>query len=282
MVFANTVISRLCVWTMALAPLSLSVLAHTGFRPVPLSIPSPKLPSLSFHQYAVDLKTIRPTSVEQTFFAFHNRGTEPVRITKIEPSCGCLTPQLQGVRDNVVEPGEGGRVIFRMQPANSTPGPHQYTVTVRYTDPEPREVQLLLKLVIPATLWVTPPAVSIFHPKGASPTVQEFTITDGRGTPFDITDVSINTDLVEVAIGESNRSNTGMYQQTVKAVIASELPPGRSMFLLRVQTTDPDVPELRIPVRLEGPTEAGADHLTEAVVPARPQSAAAKPDTQRQ
>ena len=151
MLFANTAMFRMFAWAMALAPLTLSVLVHTGFRPAPLSIPSPKRPSLAFHQYAVDLKTIRPTSVEQAFFVFHNRGTEPVRITKVEPSCGCLTPQLQGIRDNTVEPGGSGRVIFRMQPANSTPGPHQYTVTVYYTDPEPREVQLLLKLEIPAT-----------------------------------------------------------------------------------------------------------------------------------
>lgn len=280
--FANTVTFRVFTWAMALAPLGLSIAVHTGFRPVPLSIPSPKRPSLAFAQYAVDLKMIRPTSVEQAFFVFHNRGTEPVRITKVEPSCGCLTPQLQGVRDNIVEPGSSGRVIFRMQPANSTPGPHQYTINVSYTDPEPREVQLLLKLEIPATLWVSPPAVNVFHPKGATPTIQEFTITDGRGKPFEITDVSINTDLVDVAIGESSRSNTGLFQQSVKAVIAADLPAGRNMFLLRIQTTDPEIPELRVPIRLEGPSEADADHLTESVVPAKSGNAAAKPDLSRQ
>ncbi len=254
---------RFAVWMMAMLPLSLAVLFHTGLRSVPLSIDVPQRPSLAFHQYAVDLRTIRPATVIEASYVFQNRGTEPVHIVKLDPSCGCLTPRLIGARDNIIEAGEQGRIVIRMQPANTSPGPHEYTVNVKYTDPMPREVQLKLKMEIPATLWVTPPALVVYHPAGSEPTLAEFTVTDGRGKSFEITDVSINTDLVETSLGESSRSPIGNYQQSVRVSIAGTLPPGRAQFLLRITTTDPDVGELRVPIMLQGqalPTDGESDH----------------------
>jgi hypothetical protein len=134
-------------------------------------------------------------------------------------------------------------------------------VNVKYTDPEPREVQLTLKLEIPATLWVTPPGLVVYHPKGAAPTTADFTVTDGRGKTFDITDVSINTELAEAAIGESSRSETGNFQQSVRLRINGDLPPGQKQYLLRISTTDRDVPELRVPIMLQGETPASVAEL---------------------
>ena len=248
-----TVPVRLVAWVMALCPLSLAVLFHTGIRSVPLSIAVPPVPALAFHQYAVDLRKIHPTTEAHATFVFQNRGTEPVRIEKLIPSCGCLTPLLQGDHDKVIPPGENGRVVIRMQPANSTVGPHEYTVDVTYTDPEPRETRLTLKLEIPSTsLTVSPPALVFYHPKGSEPTTRDFTITDGRGKRFEITSVSIDSDLVETAIGESGRTPTGNFQQTVRVSVAGDLPPVRTHALLRIMTDDPDVPELRVPFMLQG------------------------------
>ena len=251
---------RLMTWVMALCPLSLAVLFHTGIHSIPLSIEVPRRPALAFHQYAVDLRKISASSEANAIFVFQNRGTESVRITSLVPSCGCLTPLLQGDYDKVIPAGEFGRVIVRMQPANSTPGPHEYTVAVKYSDPEPRETQLTLKLEIPTTtITVSPPALIVYHPKGAEPTTYDFMITDGRGTKFEITEVSINSDLVETAIGETSRTQTGMFQQSVRVSIAGELPPARTQVLLRIKTDDRDVPELRVPLMLQGPVTAVAD-----------------------
>jgi hypothetical protein len=154
-----------------------------------------------------------------------------------------------------------------MQPANTSPGTHEYTLTVKYTDPEPREVQLVFKVTIPEMLWVTPPFMGFYHPKGSSPTHAEFTVTDGRGKRFDITDVSINTDLVQTAIGEPSRTETGNYQYKVKILVEGNLPPGMTQHILKITTTDPDFSELRVPIRLEGEAvatetsaEANLDH----------------------
>ena len=246
---------RLTAWIMAFCPFALALVVHSEVRPVPLSIKGPRLPALAFHQYAVDLRTIHPTTETQATFAFQNRSQEPVRITSMEPSCGCLMPRMEGARDQQFAAGGNGRIILRMQPANSTAGPHEYTVKIKYTDPEPQETTLTLKLVIPpTTLSVTPPALIVYHPAGSEPTVTDFTITDGRGTRFDVTDVTIDSEFAEAAIGETGRTVTGNFQQIIQVSIAGDLPPGQRQALLRIMTTDPDVPELRVPLLLRGPT----------------------------
>jgi hypothetical protein len=253
---------RLMAWTMSLSPLCLAVLFHTGIQSVPLSIPVPPKPALAFHQYAVDLRKIHPTAECHATFIFQNRGTESVRITGMEPSCGCLTPLLQGDRDKEIPAGEQGRIIVRMQPANSTVGPHEYTVDVKYTDPEPREVRLTMKLEIPSTtMTVSPPALIVYHPFGSEPTPYDFTVTDGRGKRFEITDVSVNSDLVEAAIGETNFTSHGKFQQTVRVSIAGDLPPERAQVLLKIMTDDPEFPVLRVPMLLQGQSPTGDDDV---------------------
>lgn len=277
--WTNSLATKLTVWVMALLPVTFAVLNHTRLHSIPLSIPAPKRPALAFHQYAVDLRTIQPTTPVQAHFAFQNRGQQPVRITKVEPSCQCLTTQIQGARDNTIDSGGQGRIVVRLQPANSTPGPHTYTVNVSYNDPEPNEVQLTLKLVIPETLWVTPRLMSFYHRKGASPTTADFTVSDGRAKRFEITDVSVSTELVEAAVGETSVSPTGNYQQTVRIVVAGDLPPGQSQHMLTIRTTDREFAELKVPIFLRGPTESpGGEaehaHDHEAITPV-PKHAAA-------
>lgn len=268
MISNRTTAVRLMAWTLALCPISLATLFHTGIRSVPLSIEVQPRPALAFHQYAVDLRKIHPTAEAHAIFIFHNRGSEPVQITGLEPSCGCLTPILQGDHDKVIPAGEHGRILVRMQPANSTVGPHEYTVNVKYTDPQPREVQLTMKLEIPpTTITVSPPALIVYHPEGSEPTPYDFTITDGRGKRFEVTDISVNSDLVEAVIGETGRTATGNFQQIIRVSIAGDLPPERTQALLRIMTDDPDFPELRVPLMLQGqsPTmdaegDLGLDH----------------------
>ena len=272
MQWTNSVSARLMAWVFALFPLTMAVLFHTGLRSVPLAIEAPQRPSLAFHQYAVDLR--RPRAVAEANYVFQNRGNKPVHITKIEPSCACLTVRLQGAREDIIEAGEHARIVVQMQLANSTPGPHEYVINVSYTDPEPREVQLTLKMEIPATLWVTPASLIFYHPAGSTePTMADFTVTDGRGTRVDITDVSINTDLVETFIGETSRSESGNFQQKVQVRVAANLPAGRSQVTLRIATTDPDIPELRVPIILQGeatPTDAEGDQTLDHEHPKHP------------
>lgn len=268
---SNHVSVRLMVWAAALCPVMLAVVFHTGLRPVPLAIEKPRLPALAFAQYGVDRQKVNPASMVEVYYQFHNRGTEPVQILSIEKSCDCLETQLHGARDKIIQPGAQGAIIVQMRPGNVTPGPHMYFLNVKYTDPEPREVALMLKAEIPATLWVQPMFLSFFHPRGAEPSLAEFTVTDGRSKRFEVTDVSIDTDLVETAIGETTRTPQGNFQQKVNIRVAGTLPPEMRQHIMKIKTTDPEYPELRVTLRLHGaplpesdPIEAALDHEKKA------------------
>ncbi|MBS0206063.1 MAG: DUF1573 domain-containing protein [Planctomycetes bacterium] len=252
---------KLGALALAVTPFVWSVVIHSGAAPTPMSISVPKLPALSFRQYAVDLGKIQPTSESRATFVFFNRGAGPVEITKVVPSCSCLVPRVD---QKVFEPGENGRIILRIQPANEAPGRKELFADVWYNDPEPRQVRLTFKLDIPdRQMSVTPAQMMIFHPAGSTETVATFTVTDGRKKPFELTDVAANTELVTPVIGERTVAPTGEWSQTVQVTIPGAIPPGKHHALLRIKTTDPDYAELRVPMLLQGPhtnTAGDEDH----------------------
>lgn len=244
--------TKLGALVVSLAPFVWSVVIHSGAAPTPMSIPVPQRPSLAFRQYAVDLGPIQPTAESRATFVFVNRGTSPVEITNVRSSCSCLVPRVDQKR---FEPGEEGRIVLRIQTANETPGPKELFADVFYNDPEPREVRLTYKLELPPQLMtVTPPALMVYHPEGSDQTVATFTVKDGRKRSFEIVDVAINTDLVSTTIGERSISPKGEWSQAVTVTIPGVLPVGKHHLLLRIQTSDADYPELRVPLMLQGPS----------------------------
>ena len=253
MTWINRTSVRLGVWTVACLPLAWSVVVHSGAAPQPLSISVPVRPALTFRQYAVDLGPIQPTGEARGTFVFLNRGRDAVEITKVEPSCSCLVPRLDQRR---FEPGEDGRLVLRVQPANESSGKKELFCDVTYNDPEPRQVRLTFKLEIPERqMTVTPPALMVFHPEGSEPTPQTFTVADGRKKPFEIIEVEATSDLVSADIGERKVTSEGVWQQTVEVTVAGTLPRGRHQVLLRIRTTDKETPELRVPLMLQGPVD---------------------------
>ena len=260
---------KLAAWTFATLPVAWSVVVHSGAAPVPMSITVPDRPALTFRQYAVDLGPIQPTGEARGTFVFVNRGHAVVENLEVAPSCSCLVPRLDKKR---FEPGEEGRLVLRVMPANESSGRKELFADVTYNDPEPRQVRLTFKLEIPERqMTVTPPALMVFHPEGSDPTEATFTVADGRKQPFEITDVQATSDLVSTDIGERHVTPEGVWQQTVKVTVAGKLPRGRNQVLLRIQTTDKSVAELRVPLMLQGPVDPAAtedhEHPHETTVP---------------
>lgn len=268
---------KLTAWTFASLPLAWSIVVHSGAAPVPMSISVPNRPALTFRQYAVDLGPIQPTVEARGTFVFVNRGRSPIENLEVAPSCSCLVPRLDKKR---FEPGEEGRLVLRVQPANESSGRKELFADVTYNDPEPRQVRLTFKLEIPERqMTVTPPALMVFHPEGSDPTEATFIVADGRKTPFEITDVQATSDLVSTDIGERQLTPEGVWQQTIKVTVQGDLPHGRNQVLLRIRTTDKNVAELRVPLMLQGPVDPNAteDHehphgtIVQPVTPLEPQ-----------
>lgn len=267
---------KLGMWTLALVPFATAVVIHSGAAPTPMSMSLPTRPALAFRQYAVDLGPISPTGEARGTFVFNNRGGQPVEIQKIVPSCSCLVPRVHrqdtgsrrmaendavGFDQQPFAPGETGRIVLRVQPANESSGPKELFADVYYADPEPRQVRLTFKLQIPERqMTVNPPALIVFHPEGSSPTVSTLTVTDGRKRPFEILGVEATSELVTTTIGERALAKTGEWSQSLQVTIPGEIPAGRHQILLRIMTSDADFPELRVPVQLMGPSAEGDAH----------------------
>ena len=237
-------------WVLAFTPFLTASLVEFGRRPIPLSIPASARPALAFDQYLVDLGPTQPVAELQGKFRFRNRGGETVKLLDVRPSCGCLQPLVSGKE---FAPGEDGQIIVRMRPANESPGKKEYFADVKYTDPEPREVRLTFKVELPERTIMVKPRALLVYQLSDERTIQELKVIDSRDKPARIKDVSVNSPLVAVELGERRPGETGGIESLINVIVEGTVSPGRHDAVITVLTDDPDTPELRVPVIIQGP-----------------------------
>lgn len=253
---------RIIVWTLAFVPFGTAVLSHLHGNAPTLSISQKTLPALAFDQYLVDLGPVQPSAEVRANFLFRHRGSQPVQIVELVPSCGCLQPRL---RKSEYEPGEMDALVLRVLPANESPGKHEYTVDVKYLDPEPREARLTFRVELPEKgISIVPPAVMVYQ-FSANETVQPIRITDTRAESWKVLGTSVSLPFVTVNVGPQTRTNEGVLEQPIEATVAAKVPTGKHRGLIRVFTDNQQYPELRIPLMVQGPpdydaVESEADH----------------------
>ena len=106
-----------------LIPAVLSLFSSMNSGRTLAAIPGSDRPALAFDQYMVNLGEPQPRSIHEVQFHFDNRSSRPVKVTKIDPSCGCLTPKLVGydaqrhrVERTEFAPGEHGVLAMGIRP----------------------------------------------------------------------------------------------------------------------------------------------------------------------
>jgi len=249
-----TPIGRLPAVGIAL-PLLLAVAAQVaGPRPRPIAA-APVRPALAFDQYLVDRGEVFPTQEVHAHFDFTNRGRAPVGIVQLVPSCGCLKPRTD---KEVYQPGESGQFVLRVQTANQNAGFKEYTVAVHYTDPEPREAIVTLRMVLPENqVFVSPPALSFIMlgdapaPGGVLPQTIEVTDRRGQGRHLNITSVECVPRVADVDLEETYVDEEGHWHGRLKVTIPGDLPSRPLQALIRIATDDPEYPRLRVPLKLQ-------------------------------
>ncbi|MEX1097559.1 MAG: DUF1573 domain-containing protein [Planctomycetales bacterium] len=238
-------------WIAAAIPFAAALLAHAvGPQPQPPA-DGPRKPALVVDQYLVNLGEARDDRFIVGRFGFRNGGEQPVEITALEPSCGCLQPQLL---QRTYAPGEAGRFFLRVQAANEAPGPHEYFVEMKYTDPVPQSVRLTLKVVLPEQKVVLQPKSLMFYQLGTSETSQEIVVTDYRGRSLQPIDVeSSSPDLARVEIAGVDEDDEGHRRIRLRVTAAARVPPGIHRAVISLRTEDPEHSLLQVPVVLQGP-----------------------------
>ncbi|MFO0918483.1 MAG: DUF1573 domain-containing protein [Planctomycetaceae bacterium] len=240
---------RIGLWTLALLPLGAAMLAHQR-GPIPtLSVTPPALPALAFDQYLVDLGPIRPTAEVQANFVFRHRGKHPVEIVEVKPSCGCLRPKLS---KQTYAPGDVDAMVLRVLPANESPGRHEYTVEIKYHDPEPREAHVTFRVTLPEKgINIKPPALGVYQ-FSDQPTKQSVLITDTRGASWQVQGISVSLPFVTATAGERVHAESGAWELPIEVTVAGNVPAGRHKGVISVFTDDSAYPEMKIPLLIQG------------------------------
>lgn len=243
--------TRLCLFAAALIPCGWAA-ANKVVGSVPTKQPEPPdRPSLVFQHYAANIGNVGPTSVVGARFRFRNMGKHPVHIVEARPSCGCLKPRI-AKRDYT--PGENGELILPVQTPNQSPGPHDYRLLVRYTDPKPREVELSLKVVLPEKLLMVQPRALAVYQLGRQRTIREIAVFDYPKLGLKLTGVEINSKLATVQLGESSVDEFGHPTHRVKVVVPAHVPPGQHRALVTITTDNKRYPRIKVPLIIYGPT----------------------------
>ena len=237
-------------------PLVLAWVAHArGHAPRELA-ETPARPGLAFDQYMVDLREVPPSETVFARFGFRNTGTQPVHISTLVPSCGCLQPRLS---KKTYAPGEDGEFLLRVLTANQDPGQKDYRVVCRYEDPQPREQELIFRVKLPANqVFVRPRALAFYQQASAEPTVQELTVTDLRSNPLEVQGASCDSPLVSFEVLPAETVENGARNQRIRITVQGNVPPGRHRTVVKCFTSDSTYHELQVPLWIEGPSTATA------------------------
>lgn len=252
-----------------LAPFVLALIAHAA-GPVPREISElPPKSSLAFSQYLVDKGRVDPTSLEDARFRFFNTGTEPLEITRIKASCGCLQPiislndkqhrpEADGSISLKVEPGAAGEIMMRVQTANQKPGAKEYTVSVYSRDSQPRKAELLFRLDLPERGVIVRPGQMVLYQLNGVPTDHTIVVTDMRDETLSIEGMRCTSDLVQLTVEAPRFNEHGFREFPIQMTIAGKVPPGKHVAVVRIFTNDSSYPELRVPLWIYGPERPAA------------------------
>lgn len=245
------------IWAVALIPFVLSLWAQARGSQARSLGPAPR-ESLAFEQYLVNLGAPPPRAEYAGRFAFRNIGSQTLKVLKLEPSCGCLSPRLD---KKEFEPGEGGEFYLRVRAANEKPGLHEYTCKLKYDDGQEREAEVRFKITLPEErVEIRPRALAIYQ-FNDQPTKREISITDFRAAPDDrpltrleIVEARCRLDWVNVAIAESQVDESGQRQQVVEVTV-SKVPPGTHNTTIEIETNLTEYSRLVVPLRIDGLVE---------------------------
>ncbi|HEX6984687.1 MAG TPA: DUF1573 domain-containing protein, partial [Planctomycetaceae bacterium] len=229
------------------APFALSVAAH-AVPDRPRSAPASERPALRFGEHLVNLGRLPEGATAQGVFRFTNAGESPLTILDLEPSCGCLKPDLP---KETYAPGESGMFVVTAdttgEGSDRKDSLKQHYVEVRYdAGGGPETARVHLKFVLPARRIVVEPSPLLVYQFSDEPVVQTVTVTDRRAAPATVTAVECGDAAltVEPSFAESADDPT---RATIVVTVPGSL--DRDVrTLLTIRTDDPQRPEIKVPV----------------------------------
>ena len=173
-------------------------------------------------------------------FAFTNAAPEPLTVTELTASCGCLTPALP---QRAYRPDERGELALEVNTLSQPAGPNRWTVRVGFRcGNRTGEATLELTARLVPEIEVTPAALA-FHGDGAL--TARVALRDRRPRPLTVTSTTASAPYLKVR-GAADPGGRGAWDLRVD--VAADCPEGRHAETVTITTDDPDYREIKLPV----------------------------------
>jgi hypothetical protein len=199
---------------------------------------------------------------------FHlvNHGAQPLEITDVRTTCGCLAPQLDRRQ---LPPGAEAVLRVEVNTLTQPAGAHTWVARVSYkVEDRSGELALVVGAKIVSEISVLPPALTLFIQANAAPQAEATTaalghaisVIDRRARPLAITAALPSMPHLRIRVGEPRHDPAGYWTRTLQVEVAADCPPGRHDAVLRILADDATYPELNVPVTIvkRSPTEVRA------------------------
>ncbi len=178
-------------------------------------------------------------------FRFVNDGPEPVEITDLRASCGCLTPK---VPQRTYHSGEEGWVQLDVNTLSQPPGANTWRVQVGYrAGGTAAQTSLELTAQVLIEISVTPAAMTVFADSAIS---HEIVLADRREKPLSIVEVRASSPKLKAQVTEQFRDVLARWIRKVRVEVTGDCPDGRHEETLTLHTDDSSYRELRVPITI--------------------------------
>ncbi len=183
-------------------------------------------------------------------FAFEvlNAGGGLLTVRGVDTGCNCATPEVSA---NTLAPGQRATVTVRVNTLTPSAGANRWRIGVCYrtSEVEPdRTLELTAAATLVREVAVTPPGVAV---STAGTVTLPLTVTDRRGKPLTVTGATATSPHLTATVAAGAVGPDGVWSQAVALTVGVGLPPGRHAETLVLATTDPTMPELRVPVTVD-------------------------------
>jgi hypothetical protein len=199
---------------------------------------------LTFNPPNIDLGEVKAGQVFAHQVKVTNTGAEPITVSELKSSCGCIQPVLD---PSTLAPGATGTLKMQINTLTSNPGPTTYGVRLRYQlRGQLREQLYVLVSNVVQEIVVTPAALTFI---GERPRAQVLTILDKRSTPIQIIGMETTSPFLAVEWIQPPQTDP-QAQYALQLTVREGLPAGQHDWEIVIHTKDPAYPALRIPIKI--------------------------------
>lgn len=195
-------------------------------------------PALQVAEPALNYGNRRSGDIIRHTFRIENTGTETLKISGIRSSCGCTSPQKDGIR---ILPGETGELPVRINLRGRT-GPQSQRIRFYSNDPRHPTYTLKLDGVATPDISVEPRTLNMGMVNPDQPAPGTVVLRSTRKRPFDVINVRTQRKRLNVKVVTSEDRLTTELQVTPNSVKGQ----GQFTDVILLETADPEKKEERI------------------------------------